>query len=200
MEVNGWRQKHGVDVNFASKLDFSTEFEVLLAYPALRPPPPPPSLIGKLYIQVSQTCADTLRGTIDWLTTIMKQDAQIGHWVGRAYWEGQQLQCTTEASKKAHYWIVYFPFIPKHCKLPAHMRDKVSAVDRFSFWFSSRYSFQGAKSIVMQTSIVSDQISGGRSLWESPLQTKVIINNRILSKMRISHHYNSFSARIIEPR
>ena len=34
------------------------------------------------------------------------------------------------------------------------MHDKVSVVDRFSFWFSSRNSFQGAKSIVMQTSIV----------------------------------------------
>ena len=34
------------------------------------------------------------------------------------------------------------------------MHNKVSVVDRFSFWFSSRNSFQGAKSIVMQTSIV----------------------------------------------
>ena len=34
------------------------------------------------------------------------------------------------------------------------MYDKVSVVDRFGFWFSSRKSFQGAKSIVMQTSIV----------------------------------------------
>ena len=34
------------------------------------------------------------------------------------------------------------------------MHDKVSVVDRFKFWFSSRNSFQGAKSIVMQTSIV----------------------------------------------
>ena len=42
----------------------------------------------------------------------------------------------------------------KYCKLPAHMHDKVSAVDGFSFWFSSRKSFQGTKSIVMQTSIV----------------------------------------------
>ena len=33
------------------------------------------------------------------------------------------------------------------------MHDKVS-VDRFSFWFSFSNSFQGAKSIVMQTSIV----------------------------------------------
>ena len=33
------------------------------------------------------------------------------------------------------------------------MHDKVSVVDRFSFWFSSRNSFQGAKSIVMQTFI-----------------------------------------------
>ena len=34
------------------------------------------------------------------------------------------------------------------------MYDKVLAVDRFSFWFSSRNSFQGAKSIVTQTAIV----------------------------------------------
>ena len=34
------------------------------------------------------------------------------------------------------------------------MHGKVSVVDRFSFCFSSRNSFQGAKSIVMQTSIV----------------------------------------------
>ena len=45
-------------------------------------------------------------------------------------------------------------FIPKYCKLPAHIHDKVSVVDRFSFWFSSRNSFQGAKSIFMQTSNV----------------------------------------------
>ena len=41
------------------------------------------------------------------------------------------------------------------------MHDKVSVVDRFSFLYSSRNSFQEAKSIVMQTSIVSNQISGG---------------------------------------
>ena len=34
------------------------------------------------------------------------------------------------------------------------MHDNVSVVDRFRFWLSSRNSFQGAKSIVMQTSIV----------------------------------------------
>ena len=34
------------------------------------------------------------------------------------------------------------------------MDDKVSVVDGFTFWFSSRNSSQGAKSIVMQTSIV----------------------------------------------
>ena len=45
------------------------------------------------------------------------------------------------------------------------MHDKVSVVDRFRFWFSSRNSFQGAKSIVMQTSIVLGQISGGE--WKS---------------------------------
>ena len=37
--------------------------------------------------------------------------------------------------------IAYFSFIPKYCKLPAHMYDKVSVVDRFSFSFSSRNSF-----------------------------------------------------------
>ena len=41
------------------------------------------------------------------------------------------------------------------------MHDKVSVVDRFSFWFSSRNSFQGAKSIVMQTSIVFGPNFGG---------------------------------------
>ena len=44
--------------------------------------------------------------------------------------------------------------LPSICKLPAHTHDKVSVVDRFRFWYSSRNSFQGAKSIVMQTSIV----------------------------------------------
>ena len=44
--------------------------------------------------------------------------------------------------------------MPKYCKLLAHMHDKVSVADGFSFWFSSRNSFQGAKSIVMETSIV----------------------------------------------
>ena len=34
------------------------------------------------------------------------------------------------------------------------MLDKVSVVDRFRFWYSSRNPFQGAKSIAMQTSIV----------------------------------------------
>ena len=34
------------------------------------------------------------------------------------------------------------------------MHDKVSVVDKFRFWFSSRNSFQEAKSIVIQTSIV----------------------------------------------
>ena len=34
------------------------------------------------------------------------------------------------------------------------MHDTVSVIDRFRFWFSSSNSFQGEKSIVMQTSIV----------------------------------------------
>ena len=41
------------------------------------------------------------------------------------------------------------------------MLDKVSVVDRFSFWFSSRNSFQGAKYIVMQTSVVFRPNFGG---------------------------------------
>ena len=35
-EVNGWRQKLGVDAKFASKLDFTVE--ALVAYSDLRPP------------------------------------------------------------------------------------------------------------------------------------------------------------------
>ena len=61
----------------------------------------------------------------------------------------------------------------KYCKLPAHMHNKVSVADRFSFWFSSRNSFQGAKSIVMQTSIVFRPNFGGggkqKSLRGHPL-------------------------------
>ena len=34
------------------------------------------------------------------------------------------------------------------------MHDKVLVVDRVRFWFSPRNSFQGARSIAMQTSIV----------------------------------------------
>ena len=44
------------------------------------------------------------------------------------------------------------------------MHDKVSVVDRFSCWFSSRNSFQGAKSIVMQTSIVFGPIFRGQGV------------------------------------
>ena len=45
------------------------------------------------------------------------------------------------------------------------MHDKVSVVDRFSFWFSSRNSFQGAKSIAMQTSIVfGPNLRGGEGV------------------------------------
>ena len=47
------------------------------------------------------------------------------------------------------------------------MHDKVSVVDRFRFLFSSRNSFQSEKSIVMQTSIVLDQI-----LWEEQKSLK----------------------------
>ena len=38
---------------------------------------------------------------------------------------------------------------------------KISVVGRFRFWLFSRNSLQGAKSVVMQTSIVLDQISVG---------------------------------------
>ena len=44
------------------------------------------------------------------------------------------------------------------------MHDKVSVVDRFSFLISSRNSFQGAKSIVMQTSIVFGANLGGEGV------------------------------------
>ena len=39
-EVNGWQQKRGVYVKFASKLDFSTE--ALVAYPVTFSPPDKP--------------------------------------------------------------------------------------------------------------------------------------------------------------
>ena len=43
------------------------------------------------------------------------------------------------------------------------MHDKVYVVDRFRFWFSSRNSYQGVKSIVMQTFIVfGPNFGGGR--------------------------------------
>ena len=56
------------------------------------------------------------------------------------------------------------------------MHDKVSVVDRFSFWFSSRNSSQGAKSTVMQTSIVVEpnfrgaEVSEGAPVDESDYQ------------------------------
>ena len=56
------------------------------------------------------------------------------------------------------------------------MHDKVSVADRFTFWFSSRNSFQGAKSIVMQTSIVfgpnfrGAEVSEGAPVDESDYQ------------------------------
>ena len=53
------------------------------------------------------------------------------------------------------------------------MHAKISVVDRFSFWFSSRYSFHGGKSIVMQTSIVFRpnfrEGGGQKSLREPPV-------------------------------
>ena len=51
--------------------------------------------------------------------------------------------------------------MPKYCKLPAHMHDTVSVVDRFnSFWFSSRNSFQGQNLLLCKLLLFSDQISG----------------------------------------
>ena len=55
------------------------------------------------------------------------------------------------------------------------MHDEISMVDGFSFWFSPRNSFQGAKSIVMQVLLFSDQISGEGEqmfLWGHPLWKK----------------------------
>ena len=76
------------------------------------------------------------------------------------------------------------------------MHDKVSVVDRFRFWFSFRNSFQGPKSIVMQTSIAFGPIFGRRerTSWGGGggaphLKCEFII---II--------YKSVSARIIEPR
>ena len=60
------------------------------------------------------------------------------------------------------------------------MHDKVSVVDRFSLWFSSRNSFQGAKFIVMQTSIVfgpslrGAEVSEGEPVDESDYQIQLI--------------------------
>ena len=83
------------------------------------------------------------------------------------------------------------------------MHDKVSVVDGFSFWFSSRNSFQGPKSIVMQISIVfrpnfrrrGAKVSEGASPVEENQDSDSIImrllnsvNNRFSSKMRLSHH------------
>ena len=47
------------------------------------------------------------------------------------------------------------------------MHDKVSVVDRFRFWFSCSNSFQGAKSIVMQASVVfGPNFRGGAEVSE----------------------------------
>ena len=95
-----------------------------------------------------------------------KQDAQIGHGAGRAHWEGQQQQ------QKQVKSITELPSSPssQSTASPPHMHDKVSVVDRFRFWFSSRNSFQGTKSIVMQTSIVFGPNFrwGSGSLWGAP--------------------------------
>ena len=83
------------------------------------------------------------------------------------------------------------------------MHAKVSMVDRFIFRFSSRNSFQGAKSIVMQTSIVfgpnfreqgAEVSQGAPSIEESQASDSIMrlsnsVNNRFSSKMRTSHYY-----------
>ena len=61
----------------------------------------------------------------------------------------------------------------------------VSVGDRFSFWFSSRNSFQGAESIVMQTSIVfgPNFVGGGgggkeqKSLRGTPVEESQALDN-----------------------
>ena len=89
------------------------------------------------------------------------------------------------------------------------MHDKVSVVDRFSFWFSSRNSFQEAKSIVLQTSIVfRPNVGGGGGgaevseephLDESDYQILWITKSHLKWEFLIII-YKSFSARIIELR
>ena len=83
------------------------------------------------------------------------------------------------------------------------MYDKVLVVDRFSFWFSSRNSFQGAKSIVTQTSIVfgpnirgqgAEVCEGAPPEEESQAPDSIMwlsnsVNNRFSHKMGIYHHY-----------
>ena len=51
--------------------------------------------------------------------------------------------------------------VPPDCKLPAHMHNKVSVVDGFSFWISSRNSFQGQNLLLCKLLLFLDQISGG---------------------------------------
>ena len=41
------------------------------------------------------------------------------------------------------------------------MHDKVPVVDKFSFWFSSRSSFQGQNLLLCKLLLFSDQISEG---------------------------------------
>ena len=51
-----------------------------------------------------------------------------------------------------------------------HMHDKVSVVDRFSFWFSSRNSFQGQNLLLCKLLLFLGQILGGseRNLRGAP--------------------------------
>ena len=65
--------------------------------------------------------------------------------------------------------------VPPDCKLPAHMHNKVSVVDGFSFWISSRNSFQGQNLLLCKLLLFLDQISGGgeqKSLRGHPLWKK----------------------------
>ena len=85
------------------------------------------------------------------------------------------------------------------------MHDKVSLLDGVSFWLSSRNSFQGAKSIVMQTSVVFGLNFRRRGAKVSELAPVVRKNpgfrQYYVINLGISYHiYESFSAKIVEPR
>ena len=67
------------------------------------------------------------------------------------HWEGQQRQ---QEQVQSINDLASSPSSQNTISLLTHMHDNVSVVDGFGFWLSYRNSFQGAKSIVMQTSVV----------------------------------------------